>query len=150
MGTLSKIATIAAVALFIWFTVVWTKQGFKKSILPLVLSVAVMLLAVCLKTEDSEMISRMIIAFPSVCMIIGGIIFILGGSNAQERINGLKIFFVSILLFAMLTLFGVNFSWSSKPNNDYDDVWDKNPNTWSDEEEEYVNDFFEWQQDYYE
>ena len=151
MSAISIITTIATVVLSICFTAVWIKKGFKKSILYLVLSIAVMFVAFCFKTEDSELTSRIIIGVPSVFMTIGGIFYaiIMGVDDIKQRMNGLKIIVVSVVLFLILGLFGLNFTWNNRTENKYDDVWDKNPNNWTDDEKEYVNDFFEWQQDYY-
>ncbi|MDO4280901.1 MAG: hypothetical protein Q4C56_04665 [Peptococcaceae bacterium] len=34
-------------------------------------------------------------------------------------------------------------------HNKYDGVFEKDPNTWTDDEKRYVDDFFEWQEDTY-
>ncbi len=40
--------------------------------------------------------------------------------------------------------FGLLFSGGFGSNDNYDDVFEKDPNSWTDEEQDYVNDFFEW------
>lgn len=49
---------------------------------------------------------------------------------------------ILLLIFAFTRTYGTY-------KDPYGDVWDKDPNNWTDQEEDYVNDFFEWQHDYY-
>ena len=53
-----------------------------------------------------------------------------------------KYFINGVILVLIAWLF--SFGSSSVSKNKYDDVFEKDPNTWSEDEKEYVNDFFEW------
>lgn len=51
---------------------------------------------------------------------------------------------IGIILVAILVVYIIVNIVTSSPSNPYEDIWDKDPNTWSDEEKEYVDDFFDW------
>jgi hypothetical protein len=56
--------------------------------------------------------------------------------------SALSVFIVgAVFLFAMM-LSSIDLFGSS--SNQFDDVFNKDPNTWTDEEKDYVNDFFDW------
>ncbi|HCI59462.1 MAG TPA: hypothetical protein DE313_01445 [Ruminococcus sp.] len=52
------------------------------------------------------------------------------------------------VLFLVFCIFGCNSS-SNSYKNKYKDVFNKDPNTWSEDEKDYVNDFFEWHDNEY-
>lgn len=52
---------------------------------------------------------------------------------------------IGIIIGIVLTSFIINtFINGGGSSSDYDDVWDKHPNEWSDDEAEYVDGFFDW------
>lgn len=55
---------------------------------------------------------------------------------------------ISILLITILPPILRSSKKSSIPKDPYDYVWEKDPNTWTEKEKDYVNDFFEWQEEH--
>ena len=51
---------------------------------------------------------------------------------------------LTIVIILGLIAWFLSFGLSSTSKNKYDDVFKKDPNTWTEDEEAYVNDFFEW------
>ncbi len=52
------------------------------------------------------------------------------------------------LLLVIFTIFILTFALSACGEDDkYDDVFKKDPNTWTDDEKDYVDGFFEWQKE---
>lgn len=67
----------------------------------------------------------------------------------SQKVKIKNVFSITIIILAIVGVFIIGFLISDGNSNKHDDVWDKDPNTWTDQEEDYVNDFFEWQHDYY-
>lgn len=49
-----------------------------------------------------------------------------------------------VVIVLAVGCFGLLFSGGFGSNDNFDDVFEKDPNSWMDEEKDYVNDFFEW------
>ncbi|MBO4950234.1 MAG: hypothetical protein J6E38_04355 [Clostridia bacterium] len=91
----------------------------------------------------------------SLILIVGGIVWLFASriftesKFSYEYGNkvfikfGLIPFFVALVL-GVIVLISTSESADSNSGR-YDDVFKKNPNEWTEDEEEYVNDFFEWQ-----
>ena len=56
------------------------------------------------------------------------------------------IVFISIIIISLIILFSIGDVLKLK-NKKYDDVFEKDPNTWTEDEKEYVDEFFEWQKE---
>lgn len=56
--------------------------------------------------------------------------------------SALSVFIVGAVFVVALMI--SNIDWFGSNSNKFDDVFNKDPNTWTDEEEDYVNDFFDW------
>lgn len=56
------------------------------------------------------------------------------------------IIFISIIIISLIIIFSLGNVFDLR-NKKYDDVFEKDPNTWTEDEKEYVDEFFEWQKE---
>ena len=144
---LSVLGSTASLVFTIWFLIVFGKEQYKKSIKFLIFAILSIALAVFFNTSSVEMYGRAVYYAGGTLMTVAGIFMLFGG---KWKVALTTIAISLLFVFCVSNFFGMKFVSRPSYYDKYDDVFDKNPNEWTDDEKEYVDDFFEWQHDYYE
>lgn len=85
----------------------------------------------------------------AILLFVIGLFASIGLNKLFDKIpNSIISNILKLILCILLLIFAFTRTYGTY-KDPYGDVWDKDPNNWTDQEEDYVNDFFEWQHDYY-
>lgn len=85
----------------------------------------------------------------AILFFLIGLSISIGLSKLLDKIpNSIISNILKLVLCILLLIFAFTRSYGTY-KNPYDDVFNKDPNKWTDEEKDYVNDFFEWHSNHY-
>ncbi len=146
MNVICVLSCIASVVFAIWFVVAVGFKKVKKAIILSIIAVICMILAIVFSTSELYEFGRIFYGMTGGLMLLPVLFFIVNKDTLKVGISLIMI--ALIFIFVMPRFFGTTkYSWSGEDK--YSDVFDKDPNSWSKDEKEYVNDFSKWQHEYY-
>ncbi len=145
------LSSIASIVFAVLFLIALGKEQEKRLRIYLIIAFVCTILAIKFCTSELYIYCRFLYGFTGLFTILATpflftktLKFYISSKEVRVAIVLIAIVFFFIGLFC----FGLKFEWSSGKDK-YDDVFDKDPNSWSSDEKEYVNDFFKWQHEHY-
>lgn len=139
------VISIVANAFIIWFIISWISKGFKNSLKPFLLAIGTSLIPIIGQIFGTHKTKTSVVSvffFVGIFIIFFGIysVFLWNKSeNIREDMWGTAKIFIVGILAVLIPFMAAGFSFSGSSSSDKDPL-DKDPNSWTQEDKEYIND----------